>query len=192
MLGNAAPNPEIARRSEAFCTWVQMQTLPERISTPGTCGHVTASTTYDLEQDYRNFFARWMLVFSKERMDTVEADFEAFYARSIRDRESKRRVAFSERIRDASIEELCREFRATRLQTSIDELGRRSAFSASDRKLIQAKQMQVGMSEAALQCSWGQPEDVNRTVTSTAEHKQYVYGSRYVYVDNGVVTGFQD
>lgn len=65
----------------------------------------------------------------------------------------------------------------------------------SDRELaaIDAGEIYIGMSEAALLESWGQPIDINRTVTETIVRKQYVYPhSVYVYVENGVVTGWQD
>jgi hypothetical protein len=40
--------------------------------------------------------------------------------------------------------------------------------------------------------SWGKPEDINRTVTSSYIHEQWVYGSRYLYFENGTLTSFQD
>jgi hypothetical protein len=51
----------------------------------------------------------------------------------------------------------------------------------------------IGMTEEMLLDSWGQPEDINSTVTRYGSRKQYVYGSgQYVYVENGKVEAWQD
>ena len=51
----------------------------------------------------------------------------------------------------------------------------------------------IGMTEQMLLESWGQPEDINTTVTRYSSRKQYVYGSgRYVYVENGKVDAWQN
>jgi hypothetical protein len=51
----------------------------------------------------------------------------------------------------------------------------------------------IGMTEAMLLDSWGQPEDINSTVTRYGSRKQYVYGSgQYVYVENGKVDAWQN
>ncbi|GAB2488452.1 hypothetical protein GCM10027164_17070 [Algoriphagus taiwanensis] len=51
----------------------------------------------------------------------------------------------------------------------------------------------IGMTEEMLLDSWGSPNDINRTVTSSLVRKQYVYsGGRYVYVENGKVVAWQD
>lgn len=51
----------------------------------------------------------------------------------------------------------------------------------------------IGMTEEMLLDSWGQPEDINSTVTRYGSRKQYVYGSgQYVYVENGKVEAWQN
>jgi hypothetical protein len=51
----------------------------------------------------------------------------------------------------------------------------------------------IGMNEGMLLDSWGQPEDINQTVTKYLKRKQYVYAnSQYVYVDDGIVTAYQN
>jgi hypothetical protein len=40
--------------------------------------------------------------------------------------------------------------------------------------------------------SWGSPNDINRTVGSWGVHEQMIYGEVYVYVENDVVTSWQD
>lgn len=52
----------------------------------------------------------------------------------------------------------------------------------------------IGMSVEELKNSrWGEPEEINKTTTKYGASEQWVYsGYRYVYVDNGVVTGVQE
>jgi hypothetical protein len=51
----------------------------------------------------------------------------------------------------------------------------------------------IGMTEQMLIDSWGQPEDINASVTRYGSRKQYVYGSgQYVYVENGIVDSWQN
>ena len=49
--------------------------------------------------------------------------------------------------------------------------------------------------EVALQMaleSWGQPDDINRSVGSWGVHEQWVYGDEYLYFENGKLTSWQD
>lgn len=48
----------------------------------------------------------------------------------------------------------------------------------------------IGMSEDALIESWGHPKRINETVGRWGVHKQYVYWSKYVYVENGKITSW--
>lgn len=51
----------------------------------------------------------------------------------------------------------------------------------------------VGMSRADVLMNCGSPAEINTDVISDGTHEQFVYDMRrdYVYVDSGVVTGFQ-
>lgn len=51
----------------------------------------------------------------------------------------------------------------------------------------------VGMnSEQALE-SWGEPDDINRTITARGTSEQWVFGSgSYLYFDNGILTTIQN
>ena len=40
--------------------------------------------------------------------------------------------------------------------------------------------------------SWGQPDDINRSVGSWGVHEQWVYGDEYLYFENGKLTSWQD
>jgi len=52
-------------------------------------------------------------------------------------------------------------------------------------------QIFMGMPEEAMLVSWGKPESVNESVFSFGVHKQYVYGTTYVYVENGFIRSWQ-
>jgi hypothetical protein len=73
---------------------------------------------------------------------------------------------------------------------------RKATFTDREIEAIIARRIFIGMSEDALIESWGKPNDINRTVNAYTVHKQYVYGvsphKKYVYVDDGVVTAWQD
>lgn len=52
----------------------------------------------------------------------------------------------------------------------------------------------IGMtSEQVLSSTWGKPRDINRTTNKYGVSEQWVYGSsRYIYLDDGIVTAIQD
>jgi hypothetical protein len=51
----------------------------------------------------------------------------------------------------------------------------------------------IGMNRGRLYACLGKPRSINRTVTAHGTHEQLVYGSRtYIYLDDGIVTSFQD
>lgn len=54
------------------------------------------------------------------------------------------------------------------------------------------KQIWIGMTKAMLIDSRGNPSDINRTVGSWGVHEQCVYYNYYVYIENGIVTSWQD
>lgn len=59
--------------------------------------------------------------------------------------------------------------------------------------LIKANRIRIGMTADMVRMSWGNPQDINRTVYSFGVYEQWVYGlGCYVYFENGVVTAIQD
>lgn len=60
--------------------------------------------------------------------------------------------------------------------------------------MILAGEISVGMSREEAKASWGEPEDINRTVGSFGVHEQWIYfgGEILVYFENGRLTGWQD
>lgn len=80
---------------------------------------------------------------------------------------------------------------------------RRQAFvennpdlSSEMRELVLEGKIRLGMRADLVRASWGEPRDINRTVTSSIIREQWVYGSTgnrtYIYIRNGTVTSFQD
>lgn len=68
--------------------------------------------------------------------------------------------------------------------------------SEKERVAAEAKRQQIvvgiGSPEKNITAKFGKPRKINKTVTTLGVHKQYVYGSTYIYADNGIVTAFQE
>lgn len=58
-------------------------------------------------------------------------------------------------------------------------------------KILDGK-ISIGMTKEQAIVSWGNPKDINRTVVGSGVHEQWVYGSQFLYFDNGILTSFQD
>lgn len=66
-------------------------------------------------------------------------------------------------------------------------------FGSSTTSKILNNQVWIGMTKEMLGESLGHPQDINRTVTAGNVSEQWVYGrGRYVYLDNNIVTSWQD
>jgi hypothetical protein len=50
----------------------------------------------------------------------------------------------------------------------------------------------IGMTTNMAEYAFGKPTEINRTVTSSSTHEQWVYPARYLYFDDGVLTAWQD
>jgi len=59
-------------------------------------------------------------------------------------------------------------------------------------ELIHKHHVRIGMTTEQVIAAWGRPRDINRTVGSYGVHEQWVYGSTYLYFEDGVMTSFQD
>lgn len=102
-------------------------------------------------------------------------------------------MASKTELRQASIEELCAQYNLVRggmIDDSLwKEIERRDNFSDRELSLIKEEKVAVGMTQQALRCAWGKPDDINRSAYGP---EQWVYDdSQYVYVKNGVVTNWQ-
>lgn len=66
-------------------------------------------------------------------------------------------------------------------------------YGESNGKKIAFGNVWIGMTEEMLLDSWGHPLETNRTALSGIIKKQFIYPNyRYVYVENGKVTAWQD
>ncbi|MEX0686784.1 MAG: hypothetical protein WD267_10195 [Balneolales bacterium] len=56
--------------------------------------------------------------------------------------------------------------------------------------------IRIGMTKEMVRAAMGSPSDINRTVTASRISEQWVYGTTrnrfYVYIENGIMTSFQD
>lgn len=74
----------------------------------------------------------------------------------------------------------------------------RKDWSEEDKWLIYEHKLRIGFTKAQVLESWGNPYDVNRTVTAGMVSEQWRYGNyghgnvRYVYFENGILTAIQD
>jgi hypothetical protein len=73
-----------------------------------------------------------------------------------------------------------------RLKNLTDKYGRENALKIISRKIW------IGMTKEMLMLSWGTPDEINRTVMAGYVKEQCIYGSQYVYVENDIVTAWQD
>ena len=77
--------------------------------------------------------------------------------------------------------------------TSHDNLTAIVAFSHKY-NLNYHKEIWIGMTSQMLIDSWGSPDDKNKSVGSWGTHEQWIYRKRnyYVYIENGIVSSYQE
>lgn len=63
--------------------------------------------------------------------------------------------------------------------------------SADIKTTIQQQKIKVGMTQEHAILSWGKPKKVNKSVGAWGVHEQWVYGSQYLYFENGRLSSFQ-
>ena len=69
----------------------------------------------------------------------------------------------------------------------------KSNFTSKEIRAIKQYQVFIGMSEAALYLSIGEPMRVNETIVEGLEQKQCIYGDGiFIYVVNGTVSAYQN
>jgi hypothetical protein len=59
---------------------------------------------------------------------------------------------------------------------------------------IMANKIWLGMTDKMARESWGNPNEINRSVGSWGVHEQWVYKKKdtYLYFENGLLTSWQD
>jgi hypothetical protein len=66
-------------------------------------------------------------------------------------------------------------------------------WSVATKKLVRDRRVAIGMTAPMVRLSWGDPEEINRTILATGSHEQWVYGGgTYIYLTNGRVSSIQD
>lgn len=66
-------------------------------------------------------------------------------------------------------------------------------FGRSNTRLILDGSIKIGFTKEMVRESWGEPYDINRTITRNVTIEQWVYGlGTYVYFEGNIVTGIQD
>ena len=65
-------------------------------------------------------------------------------------------------------------------------------FGASNANLILEGIVQIGMTKAMCEESWGTPDDINKSIGSWGIHEQWVYGNSYLYFEDNKLTSIQN
>ncbi len=84
------------------------------------------------------------------------------------------------------------EKKATELRRQKERKARIESFPTNIQECIKKKKVILGMTTEQVTLSWGWPEHINRSVGKWGEHEQWVYGSTYLYFENGIMTSFQE
>ncbi|PAU92611.1 hypothetical protein CK503_15850, partial [Aliifodinibius salipaludis] len=70
------------------------------------------------------------------------------------------------------------------------------SWSTEIKYAVQNQEIVIGMTERQVRLSWGQPDDINSTVTAENRDEQWVYGDEtertYLYFENGELTTYQN
>ncbi len=130
-----------------------------------------------LEDPRNNCIYKYPIVADFEK-DIVFADKQ----REI-EQEEARKQAQEEAEYQAMLEKEEREYKAN----LIKKYGKRNAL------LILENAVQIGFTKEMCVEAWGEPYDINRTVTRSGIHEQWVYDiGRYLYFDGNILTAIQD
>jgi len=143
------------------------------------------------DEEWQHLANLWEVELNKK----TARDVAAAAAETKKRREAKDRVARDKlvsRLPSMSVAELCEVSRKGSIPEAAAVLATRKAFGPKDIDLISQGSVALGMSEEAMLCALGSPEDRNRTVGSFGVHIQYVFDGLYVYTENGKVTSWQD
>ena len=108
----------------------------------------------------------------------------SIYTQSVKDQEDARKKAEAEAAK-AEKERIAKMAPVKRIMEKYD-------CSEDVARMIKKKKVQIGMTTEQCRAAWGSPDDINRTVGSFGTHEQWVYGSSYLYFEDGVMTSFQD
>lgn len=54
-----------------------------------------------------------------------------------------------------------------------------------------SKKIQRGMNAEQVRFAWGDPDDINEFVNRFGTQEQWIYGSSYLYFNNGILDSWQ-
>lgn len=99
--------------------------------------------------------------------------------------------------KNLGITEDCRETDFVYKSLKETEARNAAAKAKADAAKVQAAKPspRIGMSKMAVieNTNWGKPYKINRTITASGTHEQWLYGSdQYLYFTNGTLTAIQD
>ena len=72
------------------------------------------------------------------------------------------------------------------------EINKRKLINKDHLAWIFKKTLNIGANECEMLAALGLPDNVNRTVSTNHINKQYIYGGNYIYIEDGLVTSWQD
>jgi hypothetical protein len=64
-------------------------------------------------------------------------------------------------------------------------------YGSVNGKMIIEGKIWIGMTDKMCRESWGSPDEINSSTYSFGVKEQWVYGSSYVYFENGICSSFQ-
>lgn len=74
---------------------------------------------------------------------------------------------------------------------SSEALKYKTKFGAGNWNTILTEKVNVGMNKEMCLISWGEPENINKTITAGNTSEQWVYADNYLYFENGKLTAIQ-
>lgn len=78
-----------------------------------------------------------------------------------------------------------------RAYTLIEASNYRKKFGNENFDRILQRKVRIGMSKEMCRLSWGNPENINETITSGEKIEQWIYPENYLYFNNGILTAIQ-
>ena len=186
---SADTSDEVHRKMAFMCTWVAGHMPGTVVLQPCDSSGIEAASSDELAAAMAAYWQQWTEPANRSRIAAFKDDFEKASS------PPKPHRYTAAQIRGESTQQLCSHVRGgdTMAAMAIDELKRRNSLTPDELRLVRVHSIQIGISEIALKCSWGEPQHQTRTVMAGGASIQWIYGERnYVYTAKGVVTAYQD
>ena len=106
------------------------------------------------------------------------------YEKGLRDQEAARKKAEAEAARKEA------ERRAK--MKPIERIMEKYGCDEETATLIHKGRVRIGMTAEQCRAAWGRPQRVNRSVGSYGVHEQWCYNGSYLYLEDGILTSFQN